>query len=172
MIKKTNTQKMLGHFFTYPLKETYLRELSRELKLSMPAVTASVHNLGKEGLVTITRGKALTTVKANVAHPFFRRLKRVHNLEQLYLSGLTDFILKNEDEPQAIVCFGSYSRGEDTEQSDVDIAVVGGSQREIDTASFDKTLKRGVSIHLVDLKKISKEFHNNLCNGIVLEGAL
>ena len=99
MIEKNNIQKIEEYFFTYPLKVTYLRELSRELNLSMPTIVASVDKLTKEGLITTTRGKAITIVKANTTCLLFRQLKRAHNLEQLYSSGLVDFIQKRGNEP-------------------------------------------------------------------------
>ncbi len=42
MIEKNNTYKVLEFFFTYPTKEIHLRELSRQLKLSMPPILSAV----------------------------------------------------------------------------------------------------------------------------------
>lgn len=172
MVEKNNTQRLLGFFFTFPLREIHLRELSREMKLSMPAIIAAVNKLKKERLVIVTKGKALTDVKANVEDENFIRLKRVDNLERMYTSGLVKFLSKAFDNPSAIICFGSYSRGEDTEISDIDIAIVGRKKNEADANTFEKLLKRKISLHNIVAEKVSNEFRSNLCNGIVLEGAL
>src|SRR3989344_2124942 len=100
MIEKNNTQKMLELFFRYPTKLFHLRELSRELKLSMPAIIAAVKKLKKENLITVKRSRVLTVVSANIEHQLFTRLKRIYNMESLYLSGLVDFLYKEYKKPQ------------------------------------------------------------------------
>lgn len=172
MIEKNTICKILEFFFTYPTRDVHLRELCREVSLSMPAVLSAIHKLQREHLVVVERGKALTNIKANVENLLFMRLKKIHNLERLYLSGLVDFLIKEGNEPQAIICFGSYSRGEDIESSDIDIAILGGNQKEITVDAFEKKLKRSISIHNIHLTKMSEEFKSNLCNGIILHGAL
>ncbi len=171
MIEKNNTWKILRFFFVSPLKEVHLRELSREMGLSMPAVLSAVKKIKKENLVLVKKGIALTTVKANLEFKGFKWLKRAYNLESIYTSGLIDYLLKSCN-PQTIICFGSYSRGEDIESSDVDIAVIGGKDLILDLTKFEKAFGRKISIHNIKLDKVSEEFRSNLYNGIVLEGAL
>ncbi len=171
MIEKSNTQRVMDFFFKNPTREVYLRELSREMKLSMPAIVFAIKNLKREGLVFVNKTKALTKVKANIENKEFIRLKRLSNLESLYASELVDYLLK-ELRPLAIICFGSYSRGEDFEKSDVDIAIIKGSQKNLEFEKFEKKIGRKISVHFIDLNKTSEEFKNNIHNGIVLDGAL
>ncbi|MDI6721630.1 MAG: nucleotidyltransferase domain-containing protein, partial [Candidatus Aenigmarchaeota archaeon] len=102
----------------------------------------------------------------------FIRAKRVNNLKKLYDSRIVDYLSEIYDKPEAIILFGSYGRGDDVENSDIDIAVITRSHKELNTEKFEKFMSREVSIHEIDLKKTSTEFHNNLINGIVLEGAI
>ena len=168
MIDKNSTMKILEYFFDYPTKEIHLRELSRELKLSLPTVLKAVSKLKKENLIDVKKGRAVTIVKANLENKNFQRLKRASNLTKLYSCGLVDFL--NIGNPQSIICFGSYSRGEDLENSDIDIASIGGKGKS--TLKFERFLCRGISVHDINMKKVSEEFKSNLYNGIVLEGAL
>ncbi|MBI4016461.1 MAG: nucleotidyltransferase domain-containing protein [Candidatus Aenigmarchaeota archaeon] len=138
----------------------------------MPAIISAVRALQCEQLVVVKRGRVLTTVKACGDSTLFTRLKRAQNLETLYVSGLVDALSSAFRRPQAIICFGSYSRGDDIETSDVDIAVIGGKQTEPHLEKFEKIFHRTVSVHHIDLNRVSEEFKSNLCNGIVLEGAL
>jgi len=172
MIEKNTTQTTLEYFFTYPLREIHLRELTRKLSTSLPTVLITIKKLSKERLVVVTKGRAITTVKANLDSVLFFRLKRISNLERLLVSGLIDALSSAFKIPQAIICFGSYSRGEDIETSDIDIAIIGGTEKQIELEKFEKLLKRRISLHFVKLAKVSEEFKKNLCNGIVLEGAL
>ncbi len=174
---------MLEFFFTYPTREVHLRELSRELKLSIPPILTAVKKLEKENLIQIERTKVITKIKANVEDKQFKRLKRVNNLERLYTSGVADFLWKEFDRPDAIVCFGSYSRGEDWENGDIDIAIFrgipirsGDSLRITHKKEFEKlenALKRRISIHTIQqYGALATDFQSNINNGIVLEGAL
>lgn len=171
MIQKSTIQKVLAIFFDYPVREFYLRELSRELKLAMHTVISTTDILAKERLIIKTKGKALTKVVANRENPDFIRHKRIYNLEKIYDSNLIDHLISSYNSPKMIILFGSYSKGEDTEKSDIDIAIAASKKMSLDLKKYEKELKRGISIHEVDLSKISSEFKANLQNGIVLEGS-
>ena len=66
-------------------------------------------------------------------------LKRAENLKLISESGLVDF-LENEFPGCSIILFGSYSRGDDTTNSDIDIAVIGTKGKKIKLTKFDKLL--------------------------------
>ena len=170
MIGKNNTQETMEFFFKNPTREVYLRELSRELNLSMPTILAAIEKLRKVQLVIVTKEKAFTNVKANLENKNFFRLKRLSNIEQLYVCGVIDTL--EITHPQSIICFGSYSRGEDVETSDIDIAIIGGNEKDIALEKFEKELQRKISLHWINPSRISNDFKANLMNGIVLEGAL
>ena len=172
MIEKSTTENILAYFFDNPTTGTYLRELSRNTRLSMPTILSSTDVLSREGIIIKEKGKVMTTIKANSESTHFIRLKKIYNIGQLYDSGIVDFLSKELNIPKAIICFGSYSRGEDTEKSDIDIAIIGSKEKELTLDRFEKILKRGISLHFIDMKKTSEEFKSNLYNGIILEGAL
>ena len=171
MIEKSTIQRVLAIFFDYPAREFYLRELSRELKLAMHTVISTTDILAKERLIIKTKGKALTKVIANRENSDFIKYKRVYNLERIYDSNLTDFLISSYNNPKMIILFGSYSKGEDTEKSDIDVAILTSKRISLDIKKYEKELKRGISIHEIDLSKVSSEFKANLQNGIVLEGS-
>ena len=171
MIEKSTIQKVLAIFFENPSREFHLRELSRLLKLSMPTIISATDKLAKENLITKEKGKVVTKVTANRDNIDFTRLKRMHNLELIYQSSIIDHISESYNNPKAIILFGSFSRGEDIEKSDIDVAVMTNKRLSLDLLKYEKILKKPISIHEVNLDKISKEFKANLLNGIVLEGS-
>jgi predicted nucleotidyltransferase len=100
------------------------------------------------------------------------QLKRADNLKQIYESGLADF-LEKEFAGASIILFGSYSRGEDIINSDMDIAVIGRKDKLINTTNYEKLLERTININFYDsFKKIHKHLKENLCNGIILIGSV
>ena len=171
MIEKSTINKVLELFFVNPSIEFHLRELSRLLKLSMPTIVSTTDILSKEKMVIKTKGKVLTRVIANRENVKFVRHKRVYNLEQIYVSGFVDILVSKYNQPKNIILFGSFSRGEDNENSDIDIGIVTNKKIGVDVSSFEKALKRKITIHEIDINKVSGEFKANLANGVVLEGS-
>ena len=104
-------------------------------------------------------------------HPEAIAYKRSENLLQLTESGLIGH-LSTQNPTATIVLFGSYSRGEDTIRSDIDIAIIGPSG-ESNIASFEAKLFREISLNRYESPaQIHDQLRENLCNGIVLAGSI
>ena len=72
-----------------------------------------------------------------------------------------------------VILFGSYSYGEDTIKSDIDIAIIGSKKKDIDLTRFYKMLERPVVLNFYDdLKEINKNLRSNIISGIVLAGVV
>ena len=72
----------------------------------------------------------------------------------------------------AIIVFGSYAKGEDVENSDIDLYIETPSKKEIKLEKFGKILKRKIQIffykNIHEIKNI--DLANNIINGIILNG--
>jgi predicted nucleotidyltransferase len=150
------------------------RGISRLLRVSPTAVSKSLPALEKEGLAKIERSKTmnLSSVGFNRDNPRAIALKRTENLRLVYESGLAD-LLEEKFPGCAVILFGSYSLGEDTEKSDIDIAVIGSKRKEVDLTEFEKLLERSINIQFYeDIDKINKNLKSNILNGITLSGAV
>ena len=99
-------------------------------------------------------------------------MKRAENLRLIYESGIVEYL--SENFPAAtIILFGSYSFGEDTEYSDIDIAVIESKEKEVDLTKFDTLLERTIFLHFFgSLKDVDKNLKENIINGIVLKGGI
>ncbi len=164
--------KVLEFLIQNPAKEIHLRGLARKIKISFPWVRKLVYTLVKEQLALKRREGGLVLVKANRDNETFRAIKRSYNLFSLYNVGLVSKLVDFYERPEAIVLFGSYSRGEDTEVSDIDIAIITKRGHIPDLSQFDKCLNRKIKLLVLEREKIEKDFLNTLANGIVLSGYL
>jgi predicted nucleotidyltransferase len=119
------------------------RTISKSLKVSPTAVGKSLQALQENGLVKVTKDKESKhlSIELNKDNPQVFNMKRVDNLKMIYESNLADF-LYNSFPGTTIVLFGSYSYGEDTTKSDIDIAIIGSKTKEIDLTTFEKILER------------------------------
>jgi predicted nucleotidyltransferase len=172
MLNKSNIEKVKEIVFKHPMTKFTIRELARKAGIAPPTALGIVRALQKEGFVREERVARASQISANFESMLYRRKKQVYNLDSVYSSGLVDYLIKAYHDPKAIILFGSYARGDDIERSDIDIAVLAGEEKRLDLVQFEKVLARKISIHEVQLDKVSEEFKNNLCNGTVLHGAL
>ena len=148
------------------------RQIAKFLAVTQPAVMKALPNLGKKCLIKIQQDKETKrwSIELDRNNHKVMQLKRVDNLKQVYESGLADF-LEKEFAGATIILFGSYSRGEDIINSDIDIAVIGRKDKLIDLTYYEKTLDRKININFYgSFKSIHKHLKENLCNGIILIG--
>ena len=147
------------------------RQISKLLKVSPTAIAKSLPLLKKEELITIKKETTLDQVELN-RNQKTMLLKRVENLRYIYQSELKEFLEENFP-GTVIVLFGSYSKGEDTLKSDIDIAIIEGKEKFLDLKKYEKILEREIRINFYpSFKEIHKNLKENIFNGIVLSGGI
>jgi len=150
------------------------RQISKILNVSHPAVSKALPLLEKHDLIKMFKDKETKrfSIELNRDNRKVIQLKRVDNLKLLYESGFIDFIEK-EFAGGTIILFGSYSRGEDTEKSDIDLAVIERKDKIIDLEIFEKIFDRKININFYkSFKEIHKNLLDNILNGIILIGGV
>ncbi|MBS3138717.1 nucleotidyltransferase domain-containing protein [Candidatus Woesearchaeota archaeon] len=171
MIQKWSRYQVLQQFFDFPKKAFLIRELSRNTKLAATAIRIHLKALLKEGLIAKEVGGLYHSFKAQIDSPLYKTLKWQNLVLRLQQSGLL-VSLEKSLYPTCVLLFGSASRGEDTEMSDIDIFVQAKLQK-IDMNKFEKELNRKINILFEsNLNILGPELLNNLSNGIVLYGYL
>ena len=151
-----------------------IREIAKSLDVSSPAVAKALIYIENEGFVTLAQDKESKRWSIELKSDNHRvvQLKRTDNLRQIYESGLADF-LETTFAGGTVILFGSYSRGEDTINSDIDIAIIGRKEKKIDLKDFNNMLEREIRINFYDsFGKIHKNLRENLFNGIVISGGI
>ena len=150
------------------------REIAKILKVSPTAVAKSLHLLEEDKLIKLqklgTMNLKLVELNRDNVKSIF--LKRTENLKMIYESGIVEFLY--ESFPGCvIILFGSYSKGEDTIKSDIDIAIVGSKGKYLDLGEFERKLGRPINLNFYDsIKSIDKYLKSNIVNGIVLVGSI
>ena len=169
MITKDNNLKVMELFFKFPYRDFHIRELARLTGLSSTGIIKIIKKLKKESLLIAKKAGNLEEIKPDFNGRFLL-IKRLYNIYSLYDCGLMDFIKKYYEMPQAIILFGSYCNGTDTEKSDIDLAIISNKKNAPDFKKFETRLARKINIHLINMDKTEEEFKNSLANGITLEG--
>ena len=171
MLEKNNKYNLLKIFFYFPLEEFRLRELSRLSKISPPSVMNYLKEFESQHLIKKYYKREIPFYISERDNQQFKEYKKISILYELNKSGLIDF-LWDKLSPAVIILYGSFSKGESIDNSDIDLFILG-KEKKLDLTDFEKKLGR--EIHILseeDLNKIPKELKNNLINGIVLKGYL
>ena len=171
MIQNYSRYKLLQEFFDFPKKDFQVRELSRRIKLAQISVTNHLNLLLKETLIIKEKKHTYPSFRANIDSELFKLLKKQNLLFRIQTYGLLD-MLEKEFKPNCIILFGSSSRGEDTENSDIDLFVQS-NESGIKLERYEKILNRKINLLFEpNIKKLNKELLNNLINGEKMYGYL
>ena len=148
------------------------REIAKILKVSPTAVANALKKLKDSRLIKVEKTKTINFISFNRDECKAVNLKRVENLRNIYLSGLSDH-LEVELAGATIILFGSYSSGEDANASDIDIAVVDRKNKVLRLEEYEKILNRKINVNFYSSwKDIHMHLKNNILNGILLHGGV
>ncbi len=171
-------QKVLFWFFSYPNKEFSLNDLADQLKIAKTTARKVVEVLiAAEFLKNETVGR-LWRISCRQDHIYNFSRKISYNLMMIYESGILQDIHNHVPNSKAVILFGSYRKGDDTEKSDIDIAVEVAGDQQLQIKQIGIFPKFGfrenvpINLHIFSRNKIDINLFSNIANGIVLEGFL
>ncbi|MAG47579.1 hypothetical protein CL617_03160 [archaeon] len=171
-------QRVVEVFFKYPDKEFSLSDIAKEAKVKKSNLGKILDKLYKNYVLDIVKLKNIWRIKANTNEWNYIKFKIVYNLNFIYTSGIVEYLTEFFNNPKAIILFGSFRRGEDTSDSDIDIAIWDNTVKEYKTVNveelrdYEKEINRKIQIHLFNDKVVDVNIFNNIANGIVLLGNL
>jgi len=149
-------------------------QISKYLNVSAPAVKKALPYLEDNNLILINKDKESKrlSIQLNLDNHFVLGLKRADNLKQFYESGLADY-LEVALAGGTIILFGSYSRGEDIYNSDIDIAIIGRKDKNLELDKYEKYLGKKTHVLFFDsFRKINEHLRNNILNGYTITGTV
>lgn len=174
--------KVLGWFFSYPLTPISLTDLAAQLKISKKTTSKIVGQLIKEEFLIKEEIGRVWRIYCNQQHIYNYTRKIGYNLslvyQALYESGAIGQINEITGNPKVIILFGSYRKGDDTDKSDIDLAieVTGNEEPKIiclgvlPNLGYRKNIP--LNLHIFSRNKIDINLFSNISNGIVLQGFL
>ncbi|MCK4550918.1 MAG: nucleotidyltransferase domain-containing protein, partial [Candidatus Aenigmarchaeota archaeon] len=170
--------KIMYWFFSYPNKEMSLSDIANELKISKITANLAINHFVNEGFLKKEVLGRIWRISCSREHTLNSTLKVSYNLGMVYQSPIISEIHKIIPNSRAIILFGSYRKGDDTEKSDIDIAVevLDGEDVRIKPLGvlpqFGYRKNVPVNLHIFSRNKVDLNLFSNIANGIVLEGFL
>ncbi|MDD3175515.1 MAG: nucleotidyltransferase domain-containing protein [Candidatus Nanoarchaeia archaeon] len=174
-------QKVLCWFFSFPDKEIGLNKLCKEVQISKTTAKKIVEDLIKEDfLVKKTFGKTwILSCNKNHSYNFTKKVSfNLAMISEAYERYLREKILKLVGNANSVILFGSYRKGDDTETSDIDVAVEVSDNKNLRIVELGVLSGLGfrknvpVNLHIFCRNKIDVNLFSNIANGILLEGFL
>jgi len=125
----------------------YVREISRNLSISLGSTSQSLRTLEEAGLVSKEHKGRLVIYRANMQNFLLREFKIL-----LTLLEIDPFILRLKEVSSRIILFGSCAAGEDTIDSDIDIFIESDNKREVARLhdSYQEKITRKISPIILD----------------------
>lgn len=168
--------KIAKLIFNYPNRSFHIRELAKETGLSTTSVVSSVRDLDDFKIVRLEKTDLTTNVIADLDSESYKSYKRIFNLYRLESYSVIETLI-DAFHAETIVLFGSFAKGEDIENSDIDLLILTNNKEKRDITAllgkYEQGLNRKINLHILPtLDKTSKEFKNAAANGIVLYGYL
>lgn len=174
----SSTLRVAELFFIYPSIEFTLTEVAEKTKLSKGTVSRIIKHLKEIGFIEIVDLGIVYRIKANRKNWIYIREKIARNFATIVRSNIIEFLVGKFKNPKCIILFGSFRKGEDDEDSDIDIAVEVPKGAETGSFEFEefneveKQLNKNIRVHVFNKKDIDNNVFINIANGIVLYGLL
>lgn len=156
-----------------PTAKLRVRQIEREMKMPLPSVIRYCKELEKEEILRKESVSGISAYTADRASKKFLIAKKLFNIKSIFESGLIEHIVKEYFNP-VIVLFGSYSKGEDIENSDVDMYIETSKKQDFKLEKFEKIINRRIQVfNYRNINEVpNHHLSNNIINGITLNNFL
>ena len=165
-----NSMLVLSYLTKNIYEENTITSISKELEISVGSVHSILKKFEGFGFVkTRTLGKNIIyNLEPN--NPIIKPFRIFDNI-----NSMNAIIQKIKPVSRKIILFGSCSRGEDTESSDIDIFILTDDEKEKITSILDKeNFKRQINpiivntVEFMELENNDKVFFEEIMKGIIL----
>lgn len=159
--------KILELFFEYPSKHWQFKEVKNRVKLPDNKTSKWLKKLVKEKIVTRVKPKGkMPFYVGNYNAPEYQNTKRLFGMKMVHESGFLNHLcsLKKAD---AVILFGSLSRGDWYNESDIDLFIYG-EETGLELNRYSKKLGREVQLFVCKNRKDFRKLGNSLIKNIIL----
>lgn len=169
ILTATNPQKALNAFLEHPYTEYIESEIQKITGMSRAGVNFALRDLVKANyIIRELKGKTYF-YSLQRANPVVKQLKVLANIR--YLLPLISKLKQISD---TVILYGSSARGEDHEDSDLDLFLVSHNKEEIfkcinkfkSRRKIQSTVK--TTLDYEEIKKADPYFYNEINSGIVI----
>ena len=163
----------LEPFFNDCYRRISVREYARLTKISPPTASKLLNSFVKQGILKKEKDRIYHLFYPNKDNWLFTEILKMYWRKTLEKIKLIEK-LESEFKMPTIILFGSLTKGEFKNNSDIDIAIISPSNPKIDYSQYENKLKRKIQIFQFDsIENIkNKDLLNNILSGYIIKGRL
>lgn len=147
--------KVLAWFYMHHTESFFVRQLATILKEDSTNLSRELSNLEKVGILSSTRQGSLKLFRANKNCSFFDELKGLVLKTVGIIGEITSALEKFAGVKHAFI-YGSYAKGEETADSDIDLIIIGDinlDRLDLLISSLEKKFGRTINYVAYDYKE-------------------
>lgn len=147
--------KILGWLFTHPEESFFVRQMALILKEDPTNVSREMARLEELGILKSKRSGNLKHFQANRECPFFEELKGLVLKTSGVAGRIQDVLVKLSGIEFAFI-YGSYGKGEENADSDVDLLIIGNvdmDRLDFNLGRLEKALGREINYVLYSMEE-------------------
>ncbi|MBU1853154.1 MAG: nucleotidyltransferase domain-containing protein [Candidatus Omnitrophica bacterium] len=162
-------QIILRYFATHSDATLYESEIAKRTKISVGSANQSLKGLFKKDMVSLEKRGNMNFYSLNLDNPLVRQFKITQTISEL--NGL---INKLKSLSKRVILFGSCAEGLDTENSDVDLAIVSQEEQEVRKLIKQQKMTREIQALIFNSKDVmalpdkDKPLYERIQKGIIL----
>ena len=173
LFEKYAPWKILHHLALNSGRDFHVKELARILNMSPGTCSVLLRNFETDGIL---KSKKLGTGHFYRYEDNFltREIKRFIGMSWIFDSGLVQEFLEQSSFINSIALFGSYSDGDFTEKSDIDILVLASNKFSINVEGLESKMGRNINVEILtngqwlSMKKKNDAFYISVIGNHVL----
>jgi predicted nucleotidyltransferase len=174
-IMESKEPQVLELFFNYPTKEWHFEEILKSSKIARSKVDRWLKKLIKEQLIQRIKPRGEMPHYIGYAESAeYHNRKMIYALEQLHKTGLLNH-LSSLKKAKAVILFGSFSRSDWNQDSDIDIFIYGEPDG-LKIAPYELKLHRDLELFICknndELKTYNEGLLKNIIRGHLIKGNL
>jgi predicted nucleotidyltransferase len=163
-MKKANN--LLEIFFNYPTKHWHFEEILKRAIISRPQATAWLKKFIKEDIILkIKQKRKMPYYIANYQDTQYQIKKRLYALDHFEKTGFLQHLTRLS-KANNIILFGSFSRWDWHNESDIDIFVYGNIDG-FDMNYYRKKLQREIQLFICEDKEQLQNYNPALLRNII-----
>ena len=162
------TQKVLSYFFLNTDTEMYLNEIARKFEVDRANLSRKLNEWERAGILEKNKKGNLSLYKINKKYPLLSEMKIIIQKSFGIEKELAFDLKKNKGLKNAYI-FGSYANNKLSQESDIDLLLVGSHDAlkvQKDIVKLQKKYDREINIIDMDEKEFSKKRNNELLKDI------
>ncbi|MDP3918324.1 MAG: nucleotidyltransferase domain-containing protein [Nanoarchaeota archaeon] len=167
--------KIMKLFFEKPTKKWHFEEIIKDAQIARSKANNWLKKFIQEKLIRkVKKEGKMPYYISNYNLPEYKNRKKIFALEEMHNSGLLNH-LDSLQKVKTVIIFGSFSRSDWYEDSDIDIFIYGNSEG-LKIANYEIKLHKDIQLFICknkkDLRKLGNGVIKNIIKGNIIKGNL